>query len=676
LIVKRTACAPRSLVTVFVLAAAGAIPACGGDDDHGGDPVDAGVSPDASVLPGDTVRGQVFVDADGDGVRGEDEAGLAGVTVYVDANDNAALDDDEPRTASDAEGRYELADLAAGAHVVRQVTPFGYRSATGGEPAPTGAATARRQGARHPSDDPARIIGGALADSAAYPFMAAVGFLEEGSFGQFCGGALISDRWVVTAAHCTEGIDFEVGVLLGTSDVTDGSGVVARVRATHIHPSWVPSSDEAKEPTGVSAGHDIALWELDAPVDLAGNGLATIDLMDPAREELDAPGALATVIGWGVSDLGSDLLQQVHLPIFDDAACQAVYGEGSANFDTQICAGVAEGGVDSCQGDSGGPLMVRGPDEWLLAGITSYGFGCAEPEIPGVYGRVSVLSDWVKSVAVEPSRVHRVTLDGAVGAIADFGDQSTLRPALGAIEPRWQLTNLTVELSAEGAEFRWQILEEAEPARELTCLLDPDGPAALDGQPVDCASGAATISTLADGVYLPALRASSTAAPSDAFARTRAVTLGEPIALAVNGELTEDDPLDPDYIGAYHIDYFTVGGLERDRAVVIRVTTAEAPEDLEIFAALYDRDAREAGAEDGGVLTPALEVPIDGGTELYFFPEAGVRYLVGVSSFGEEQVGRYTATAVNDGRLRPVTITLPEDPAPKARKRAGRARRR
>jgi hypothetical protein len=231
-----------------------------------------------------------------------------------------------------------------------------------------------------------------------------------------------------------------------------------------------------------------------------------------------------------------------------------------------------------------------------------------------------------------------------------------------------------VELSAEGAEFRWQILEEAEPARELTCLLDPDGPAVLDGQPVDCASGVASISTLGDGVYLPEFRASSTASPEDVFARTRAVTLGEPPALAVDGELTEADPLDPDYIGAYHIDYFTVGGLERDRAVVVRVTTDESPEDLEIFAALYDRDAREAGAEDGGVLTPALELPIDGGTELYFFPEAGVRYVLGVSSFGEEQVGRYTATAVNDGRLRPTTITLPEDPGPKARKRVGTVR--
>ncbi|HTE52870.1 MAG TPA: trypsin-like serine protease [Kofleriaceae bacterium] len=667
---KRTASPRRSLLTAAVLAAAAvAQPACGDNDDGGGGAVvDAGV-PDG---PTDSIRGQVFVDADGDGVPGADEAPLEGVGVYVDANDNGALDDGEPRTATDPDGRYELSDLEVGPHVVRQVTPFGYRNVTGGEPGPTGTAPARARRGRRPTDDPARIIGGALADALDYPFMAAVGVFDGVGVSQFCGGALISDRWVVTAAHCTEGNDFDVGVLLGTNDVTDGSGVVAGVRATHIHPSYVlsGSEDPKSEPSGTSAGYDIALWELEAPVDLAGNDLGTIDLMDAAREELDAPGILATVIGWGVSDLGSDLLQQVHLPLVDDATCEAVYGEGSANFETQLCAGVAEGGIDSCQGDSGGPLMVRGADEWLLAGITSYGFGCAEPDSPGVYARVSVLSDWVKSVAVEPSRVHRVTLDPAVpGPIADFGNQSTLRPGLGAIEPRWQLTNLTVEPSPGGAELRWSILDEAEPARELTCLLDPDGPAATEPQAVPCADGTATLSSLGAGVYLPELRVSSTASPSDVFARTRPLSVGDPVALTVDGELTEDDPLDPDYEGSYHIDYFTLGGLERDRAVLVRVTTDEFPEDLEIFAALYDRAAREAGAEDGGVLTPALEVPIDGGTELYFFPAPGVRYLLGVSTFGEDQVGPYTATAINDGRLRATTITVPERPGVAARRR-------
>jgi len=108
---------------------------------------------------------------------------------------------------------------------------------------------------------------------------------------------------------------------------------------------------------------------------------------------------LATVAGWGATSeggAGSDRLKEVALPIVSDAQCAAHYGSSTVAA-TEVCAGYPEGGQDSCQGDSGGPFMVRNGGSWLLAGIVSWGDGCARPGVPGVYAEVGALASFIDS---------------------------------------------------------------------------------------------------------------------------------------------------------------------------------------------------------------------------------------------------------------------------------------
>ncbi|PIO01024.1 hypothetical protein AB205_0024270 [Aquarana catesbeiana] len=67
---------------------------------------------------------------------------------------------------------------------------------------------------------------------------------------------------------------------------------------------------------------------------------------------------------------------------------------------TMICAGYNEGGIDTCQGDSGGPLMCQQENRWYQVGVTSFGYGCAQPERPGVYARVTTFTEWIQSFLI------------------------------------------------------------------------------------------------------------------------------------------------------------------------------------------------------------------------------------------------------------------------------------
>ncbi|XP_067457103.1 trypsin-1-like [Thunnus thynnus] len=195
----------------------------------------------------------------------------------------------------------------------------------------------------------------------------------------FCGGSLVSENWVVSAAHCYKS---RIEVRLGEHHIGVNEGNEQFISASLIirHPHFNRYSLE----------NDVMLLKLSEPA------ILNQYVQPVALPTSCAPaGTMCKVTGWGntmSSASDSNRLQCLEIPILSDEDCHNSYPGGMID-NTMFCAGYLEGGKDSCQGDSGGPVVCNGE----LQGVVSWGYGCAEKNHPGVYAKVCVQTDWLHS---------------------------------------------------------------------------------------------------------------------------------------------------------------------------------------------------------------------------------------------------------------------------------------
>ncbi|XP_050344614.1 trypsin-4-like [Nymphalis io] len=237
-----------------------------------------------------------------------------------------------------------------------------------------------------------RIVGGSITDIEQVPYQAGLVITILFVLTSMCGGSLISNTRVLTAAHCyTDGIltAQSITVVLGSNTIFTGGHRIATTDIA-VHPNWTPSN----------AANDIAVIYLPSPV-ITSTGIQPIVL--PSADQLgnDFNGFNALASGYGLTRDGGSIptsqrLSSVNLSVITNAQCTAVYGTDFVHA-SNICTS-GEGGRGTCQGDSGGPLAVNIAGRQVLIGVTSYGAraGC-EAGLPAAFARVTSYVSWINS---------------------------------------------------------------------------------------------------------------------------------------------------------------------------------------------------------------------------------------------------------------------------------------
>lgn len=259
----------------------------------------------------------------------------------------------------------------------------------------------------------ARIIGGRPANPNAWPWMSGLVYKHDSiSDGLFCGASLIAKDWILTAAHCVinkSNLSFDVFINQAQLDSDAGERLAVNYIISH------PLFDN------FSLENDLALIKLASP-----SLIQPIQVLPPFTSQ-DGVTKSAIALGWGTTSSPSIQypldLQQVDLPIISNSLCATSMDDIT---DDMLCAGDGLGRKDTCLGDSGGPLVVFDTESgtWRLAGITSWGFGCAEPGFYGVYTRLknyaSFISDHICTANESPPPVSlKLDIDGNI-ASADW----------------------------------------------------------------------------------------------------------------------------------------------------------------------------------------------------------------------------------------------------------------
>uniref|UniRef100_A0A8D2D3U7 Enteropeptidase n=1 Tax=Sciurus vulgaris TaxID=55149 RepID=A0A8D2D3U7_SCIVU len=233
-----------------------------------------------------------------------------------------------------------------------------------------------------------KIVGGSDSKAGAWPWLAALYYQGQ----MLCGASLVSNDWLVSAAHCVYARNMEPSkwtAVLGLhmrSNQTSPQVVTRLIDQIVINPHY----------NKLKKDNDIAMMHLEVKVNYT-EYIQPICL--PEENQVFLPGRNCSIAGWGrVEYQGStaNILQEADVPLLSNDKCQQQMPEYNIT-ENMICAGYEEGGIDSCQGDSGGPLMCQENNRWFLAGVTSFGYQCARPNRPGVYARVTRFTEWIQN---------------------------------------------------------------------------------------------------------------------------------------------------------------------------------------------------------------------------------------------------------------------------------------
>uniref|UniRef100_A0A2K6UTM4 Coagulation factor IX n=1 Tax=Saimiri boliviensis boliviensis TaxID=39432 RepID=A0A2K6UTM4_SAIBB len=234
-------------------------------------------------------------------------------------------------------------------------------------------------------DDFTRVVGGEEAKPGQFPWQVVL----NGKVDAFCGGSIVNEKWVVTAAHCIE-TGVKITVVAGKHNIEETEHTEQKRNVIRIIPHYNYNATINKY------SHDIALLELDKPLVL-NSYVTPICIADKEYTNIFLKFGTGYVSGWGrVFHRGrsASVLQYLKVPLVDRATC--LRSTKFTIYNNMFCAGYHEGGKDSCQGDSGGPHITEVEGTSFLTGIISWGEECAMKGKYGIYTKVSRYVNWIK----------------------------------------------------------------------------------------------------------------------------------------------------------------------------------------------------------------------------------------------------------------------------------------
>ncbi|XP_022532596.2 acrosin [Astyanax mexicanus] len=244
-----------------------------------------------------------------------------------------------------------------------------------------------------------RIVGGRFAPEGAWPWQVSI----QWTFRHLCGGSIISQHWIISAAHCFN----KSRIFTGYSRLQVVAGLRSQSRlGSAVQRRSVERVIVYEDYDQTLHANDVALLRLFSPLFFSSHVQPVCTLTNQA-EERELGFTCCFISGWGSTIYKGrlvDTLREAEVELIDTETCnQRDWYRGSVTS-SMLCAGLEHGGVDTCQGDSGGPLSCYSEvtGRFYLYGVTSQGENCGLPRKPGLYTRASSYSAWIRRTQEHP----------------------------------------------------------------------------------------------------------------------------------------------------------------------------------------------------------------------------------------------------------------------------------